>query len=63
MGAILLKALMSVGTKLFMSMATQEMIEWLLFHVGERLVKSTKTTVDDEFLAELESIYKKHNSL
>ena len=57
MPAILLKALLATATKIFMSFATQEMMEWLLFYIADKLVKSTKTTVDDEFYAKLKSIY------
>ncbi len=57
MPQILLQALIASATKLFMSFATQEMMEWLLFYIADKLVKSTKTTVDDEFYAKLKSIY------
>ena len=55
--AILLKALATLGTKLFMSFATDAMIEWLFFHVAQKVVESTKTTQDDEFIKKLEEIY------
>ena len=48
MMAILLKALATFGTKLFMSFATEQMIEWLFFHVAQKIVESTKTPQDDE---------------
>ena len=55
--AILLKELATLGTKLFMSFATEPMIEWLFFHVAQKVVESTKTTQEDEFLRKLEYIY------
>ena len=57
--AILLKTLAVFGTKLFMSFATEPMIEQLFFHVAQKVVESTKTTQDDEFLKKLEDIYYK----
>ena len=55
--AILLKALAMFGTKLFMSFATEPMIEWLFFHVTQKIVERTKTPQDYEFLKKLEEIY------
>ena len=55
--ALLLKALATIGTKLFMSFATESMIEWLFFHVAQKVVESTKTAQDDEFIKKLEEIY------
>lgn len=57
MMTILLKVLAVFGTKLFMSFATEPMIEWLFFHVSQKIVESTKTPQDDEFLKKLEEIY------
>ena len=57
MMTILLKVLAVFGTKLFMSFATEPMIEWLFFHVAQKIVESTKTPQDDEFLKKLEEIY------
>ena len=57
MFAAVLKGTMSVLTKLFMSMASEKLIEWLLFYVAERVVKSTKTPHDDAFYAKIKEAY------
>lgn len=55
--SVLAKALLATVTKMFMAIATQEMIEWLLFRVAGEIVKSTKTPHDDEFYAKLKELY------
>ncbi len=60
MGSIvsaLLKGFMAVGTKLFMAMATEKMIEWFLFYVAQHVVLSTKTKHDDEFYRRIKDAY------
>ena len=58
MGSAILKAAMAFGTKLFMSLASEKLIEWLFFYLAEQIVKSTKTPHDDKLLAEVEKAYK-----
>jgi len=58
MFAVILKGLMSVLTRLFMSMASEKVIEWLLFYLAEKIVESTKTPHDNEFLGEIKKAYK-----
>ena len=61
--SVLLKALMSVLTRIFMAAATEKMVEWLLFKVADSIVKSTTTPHDDEFLKEIKEIYAKKNKI
>ncbi|ANY29513.1 hypothetical protein BOX07_gp02 [Pseudoalteromonas phage PH1] len=56
---ILLKGLGVVATKMFATFASEVMLEWLLFKVAEALVKSTKTTKDDEWLNKFKEEYNK----
>lgn len=55
---ILLKALGTIVTKLFATMATEKLLEWMLFKAAEALVKSTKTPYDDEWLVEFKAAYR-----
>ncbi|HHP0467309.1 TPA: hypothetical protein ACRZZI_004970 [Vibrio harveyi] len=59
MVAVLGRALIAFGTKLFMSVATEKMIEWLFFYIAEQVVITTKTTHDEEFLQQLKKAYYK----
>ena len=58
----LLKAAMTFGTKLFMSLASEKLIEWLFFYVAGEIVKTTKTIHDDKFLEEVKEAYGKKPS-
>ena len=58
MASILLKALASIVTKLFAALATEVLLEWMLFKAAEALVKSTKTPYDDEWLLKFKESYK-----
>lgn len=53
----LLKALGSVLGKMIIAMASEKFVAWLLFWVGDIVVKSTKTTHDDKFLEKLKEAY------
>ena len=55
----LLKALGVIITRLFAAMATEALLEWLLFKVAKLIVDSTETKHDDEFLRELKKSYDK----
>uniref|UniRef100_UPI0040474DA4 hypothetical protein n=1 Tax=Shewanella sp. TaxID=50422 RepID=UPI0040474DA4 len=57
MFAILTKALITLGTKLLVSLASEKMIEWAFFKICDAVVKSTATTHDDEWLAKIKEIY------
>lgn len=57
--SILIKALGTIVTRLLASMATEKMLEYVLFKVAHILVKKTNTIHDDEFLNKLEAMYKK----
>ena len=58
MGTVLLKALGAIVTKLFATMATEALLEWMLFKAADALVKSTKTKYDDEWLEKFKESYK-----
>lgn len=55
---ILVTALFSVLKKILLKMAGEKFLFWLLFWLGDIIVKSTKTTKDDEFLNQLKEITK-----
>lgn len=57
MATVLLKALGAIVTKLFATLATEVLLEWMLFKAAEALVKSTKTPYDDEWLAKFKESY------
>jgi len=62
MPSVLLKALGTILTRLFATMATEVMLEWLLFKTAEAFVQSTKTPCDDEWLRKFKESYKEINS-
>lgn len=43
--------------KLLLSLATEKFLTWLFFWAAGLLVESTKTTKDDEFLAQVKKAY------
>ena len=57
---ILLKSLATLGTKIFIAVASGPLIEWAFFYLAEAIVKTTKTPHDDAFLAEIKANYDKH---
>ncbi len=57
MPAILLKSLLSVLTRIVMSMCGEAIIEWFIFKTCEFAVKSTKTPCDDEFYDMVKKAY------
>ena len=61
MGSMVLKGLFAVGTKMLTAMASETVIKWALFYVAESIVKSTKTTHDDEFLAKIKKVYEEND--
>ena len=54
---ILLIALKSILTKIFLSMASEKVLEWLLFWTVDMIVKSTKTPHDDELAHKVKAAY------
>lgn len=54
---ILLTALKAILTKLVLAIASEKVLAWLLFWVVDMIVKSTKTTKDDEFAAKIKAAY------
>ena len=54
---LLVKSLMKTATKVFMTVASAQLMEWLLFYVAEQIVKTTKTTHDDKFFSEIKKAY------
>lgn len=56
---ILLKALSSIALKVIATLATEQMLEWLLFKTAKMVTDSTKTSVDNDFLEEFKKNYEK----
>lgn len=54
---ILLKALSTIALKVIATLATEQMLEWLLFKTAKVVTDSTKTPIDDEFLVEFKAKY------
>ena len=54
----IVKGVMGFGTKMLMSLASENLIEWMFFYLDGEIAKSTKTTHDDKFLAEIYRAYK-----
>jgi hypothetical protein len=50
-------ALKSILTKIFLSMASEKVLEWLLFWTVDMIVKSTKTPHDDELAHKVKAAY------
>lgn len=44
-------------TKLAISLISEKFLEWALFNIAERIVKSTSTSHDDEWLAKIKEAY------
>lgn len=44
-------------TRLLVALASEQMIAWAFFKVAESVVKSTKTTKDDEWLEKVREVY------
>jgi hypothetical protein len=57
MVSVLLKAAGAILTRVFATLATEEMLEWLLFKVAHATVESTKTKHDDAWLIEFKKSY------
>jgi hypothetical protein len=55
--AILIKTLMSLGTRLLVSLASEQLIEWAFFKICDAVVKSTKTPHDDEWFQKIKETY------
>ena len=58
MWAFLVQNLLKIGVTAFTAMAGKEMMEWGIFYVADKWTKSTKTTVDDEWLNKFKESYK-----
>lgn len=52
-----LAGMKAILTKLILSMASEKVLEWLLFWVVDMIVKSTETTKDDEFAQKIKQVY------
>ncbi len=56
---VLLKALGSIVAKLFATLATKTLLEWMLFKMLEAYVESTKTPHDNDWLKKFKQEYYK----
>lgn len=54
---LLVKALLAFGSKLLISLCSEKMVEWAFFKIADSVVKSTKTTQDDEWLDKIRDVY------
>ncbi len=57
MVSILIKGLITVGTKLLLSMGSEAMVKWVFFKVAQTVVDTSKTNHDNQFLDELKKSY------
>ncbi|MGL5582284.1 MAG: hypothetical protein ACRDCE_15170 [Cetobacterium sp.] len=46
-----------LAAKIALSMISDKFIEWAFFNIAERIVKSTSTPHDDEWLAKIKEAY------
>jgi hypothetical protein len=53
------KALLSTLVKIVVAGASEKFMAWLLFRVAEEIASSTKSPLDDEFIAQLKASYYK----
>ena len=44
-------------TKIAISMVSEKFLEWAFFNIAEKIVKSTATPHDDEWLAKIKESY------
>ena len=54
---LVVKGLTAFLTRLLVSLASEQMIAWAFFKVAESVVKSTKTTKDDQWLEKVREVY------
>ena len=54
---LVVKGLTAFLTRLLVSLASEQMIAWAFFKVAESVVKSTRTTKDDEWLEKVREVY------
>lgn len=54
---LVVKGLTAFLTRLLVTLASEQMIAWAFFKVAESVVKSTRTTKDDEWLEKVRDVY------
>ena len=54
---LVVKGLTAFLTRLLVTLASEQMIAWAFFRVAESVVKSTKTTKDDQWLEKVREVY------
>lgn len=54
---LVVKGLTAFLTRLLVTLASEQMIAWAFFKIAEGVVKSTKTTKDDEWLEKVREVY------
>lgn len=59
MYAFLLKALLMFGENLLIAIFGEATIKWVFFKIAHWITSKTKTTVDDEFVQQVEDNYGK----
>lgn len=58
MYAFLIKALIMFGENLLIALVGEATIKWVFFKIAHWITSKTKTTLDDEFIDEVEKNYK-----
>lgn len=53
----LLYTIKKVAAKVAVSLISEKFLEWALFNIAEKIVKSTATPHDDEWLAKIKEAY------
>ena len=54
---IFLKALMAILTKILLSLASEQLLEWAFFKIAGTIVESTSTTKDNEWYDKIKEVY------
>ena len=55
--SVILSAISKAAIKLTLSVATEEFMIWAFFSVGNKVVKSTENTTDNEWLEKIKESY------
>ena len=54
---LVVRGLTAFLTRLLVALASEQTIAWAFFKVAESVVKSTKTTKDDQWLEKVREVY------
>lgn len=62
MGTIFAMAIKKLLAKFAITLISEKFLEWAFFDIAEKIVKSTATPHDDEWLAKFKEAYKGGNN-